>query len=205
MNWIDLTSYSNANEFLMNLKSQTRRNIRISQKSLEIEPDSFEHKLSEAYSLIELNAAVAGYHVRKWRDVKTSFKNLLLKNYLSVELAQANNVSKGSSIFFKNKYYFSYSMGGTIKQKPDLKTGYFLHWKAIEKSFDANYKGYNISMGGSKGVKRFKANFGAESIRFDDPHHTFVLNSFKYKLFLLFNSKLKPLKQNISRLLKMFN
>ena len=45
------------------------------------------------------------------------------------------------------------------KEKPDLKLGYLLHWELIKKSYELGYKGYNISMGGSKGVMEFKAKF----------------------------------------------
>lgn len=204
LNWIDLTDYKNFDEFINNLHPQTRRNFKISNKYLNLKIDGLENKLRVGYHLIEQNARNGGYKVRSWRDIKTTFTSLQHKEYLLFDIAYENSVSKGSSLLFKTKHYLSYSMGGTLKEKPDRKVGYYLHCQAIKRSFDLKNTGYNISMGGTKGVQEFKSKFGAEAIYFENPHFNLIINSFRFNTFKVFDSKIKPLKSIISKILHFF-
>ena len=65
----------------------------------------------------------------------------------------------------------NYVMGGTIKEKPRLDVGYFLHWNAIKLSIDSNFLTYNISTGGSESVKKFKEDFGSIEI---NPNYYYI-------------------------------
>ncbi|MEO1032567.1 MAG: hypothetical protein AAFX55_14240, partial [Bacteroidota bacterium] len=104
----------------------------------------------------------------------------------------------------KASNYMTNISGGTLREKPDIKLGYMLQWEAIKKSFDLDYGGYNISMGGSEGVKEFKEKFSAEAIYFEEPHYHSVLRPFVFKSFLVFEKIIKPYKSYISKVLSKY-
>jgi len=79
-----------------------------------------------------------------------------------------------------------------------------LHWELIKKSYELGYKGYNISMGGSKGVMEFKAKFNTQTISFEKPHRHIIIKPIIFKLYLILNSIFVKNKKTISVLLKRF-
>ncbi|HEU4495853.1 MAG TPA: hypothetical protein VFR70_02260, partial [Flavobacterium sp.] len=90
------------------------------------------------------------------------------------------------------------------KEKPDLKTGYLIHWELIKKSFELGFSGYNISMGGSKGVVEFKSKFNTSAIHFAEPHYHLILKPLIFKIYTILNSIFAKNKKTISVLMKRF-
>jgi hypothetical protein len=68
---------------------------------------------------------------------------------------------------------------------------------AIQEGLD----GYNISLGGSKGVVEFKNSFNTEQLYYDNGQYHWVLKPLYFKLYLFFEKKLKPHKKTISKVL----
>lgn len=206
LNWVSLEGYKDANDLLKDLKSHARRNIKIAYKNeLVIEEAITEKAIKKAYELVEINALNSGYSVRSYNEIKHSLISLIEKNMGLFLIASHNGLVKGSAFFVKNNDFLTYLFGGTLKERPDQRVGYFLHWEAIKRSFESNAIGYNISMGGSHGVLRFKSQFKAEQLFYESPHLHVILNQPIFHMFVFIKKYLKPYKKSVSNILSKFN
>jgi hypothetical protein len=79
--------------------------------------------------------------------------------------------------------------------------GHFLQWEALKLSIQEQCSGYNISLGGSKGVLEFKNSFNSEEILFQNSKHYTIINSFLFSFFLYFEKYIKPYKKTIAKVL----
>ena len=205
INWVDFNLTNNPEELLQQLSSQVRRNINLSYKNNAIiEFASTESECRAAYSLIEDNAKQGGYAVRSFDDFKDTIFQMIGKGNAFLMTAKVGNEIKGSAFFVKCGNHFTYISGGTKKEKPDMKTGYLLHWEIIKKSYQFGFSGYNISMGGSKGVVEFKSKFNTKVLLFEAPHYHVILRPILFKIYLILNSIFVKNKKTISVLLKRF-
>jgi lipid II:glycine glycyltransferase (peptidoglycan interpeptide bridge formation enzyme) len=205
INWVDFNTNNNADELLLQLSSQVRRNINLSYKNNAIiEFASTEKECRSAYLLIEENAKEGGYAVRSFNDFKDTILEMVAKKSAFLMTAKVGNEIKGCAFFVKSGNHFTYISGGTKKEKPDMKIGYLLHWEIIKKSFQSGFSGYNISMGGSKGVVEFKAKFNTKALLFEAPHYHVILSPLLFKIYLILNSIFVKNKKTVSVLLKRF-
>lgn len=205
INWIDFNTTNLPDELLLQFSVQVRRNINLAYKNnAVIEYATTESDCRTAYFLIEENARVAGYAVRSFDDFKDTILNLISKEMAFFITASVDGEIKGSAFFVRCGNNLTYISGGTKKEKPDLKIGYLLHWEIIKKAYQLGYRGYNISMGGSKGVVEFKSKFNTKSILFDSPHYHVVLRPILFKVYLILNSIFVKNKKTVSILLKRF-
>jgi len=203
INWLDFNIAKSPEELLQQFATQPRRNVNLAYRnSFQIAYPQTEEDCRKAYSLIERNAKDGNYSIRKFEDFKKTILSLLTKRKLFLMTVSYENELKGAALFVDNGNYLTYISGGTKKEQPDLNIGYILHWEAIKKSYNKGYKGYNISMGGSIGVQKFKAKFMAKPIFFDNPHYHFVISPIVFKLFLFINGYFKRNKVRISNILK---
>lgn len=202
LNWIDLKGFSDSEAKIETLNPSVRRNIRNSyRKGLELqELDTFE-KLEKGYNLFIENAKLANYSIREWKDVKESFAALLEKGFLKMLGAYKNGELKGAILLVESGNYFTYVLGGSKKETPDLRTGDFLQWEAIKLSIENDFDGYNISLGGSQGVIDFKNSFNTQSIEFVQSKYHWVLKPFYFNMFLFFEKNMRPFKKQVSRIL----
>lgn len=201
LNWVDLKGFDVETK-IMSLKSSIRRNIRNSyRKELEfIELDNKE-KIKECYELFIQNSNTANYSIREWDEIKESLFALLKKDLLKMLCVYKNKELKGAIMLIKSGNYFTYVLGGSKKETPDLRTGDFLQWEAIKTSLKNGFDGYNISLGGSKGVVEFKNSFNTEEILFENSKYHWVLNPFYFKIYLFFKLYLKKHKKRIAQFL----
>jgi lipid II:glycine glycyltransferase (peptidoglycan interpeptide bridge formation enzyme) len=205
INWVDFNATNSPEELLLQFSSQVRRNINLSYRNNAIiEFSSTENECREAYSLIEDNAKEGRYGVRSFDDFKETIVQMIAKGTAYLMTAKVGNEIKGSAFFVKSGNHFTYISGGTKKEKPDLKIGYLLHWEIIKKGYQSGFSGYNISMGGSKGVVEFKAKFNTKALLFDAPHYHVILSPILFKIYLILNSIFVKNKKTISVLLKRF-
>ena len=107
-------------------------------------------------------------------------------------LAFNNNSLKGVAVYTLCSNHYTYLMGGTKKEKPELHTGYLLHYHIINQSILEKKVGYDISLGGSKGVINFKSKFNTyyillgsnlitslkDFLLFDFFHESLIMNIF---------------------------
>ena len=200
LNWIDLSAYSDSEALLMDFKSSVRRDIRSSnRKELELKDLQSPEDIQNAYKLCEANADKAGYSIRTWNDFKTTILGLIETNQGKFLAAYKNGVIKGAILLIKSGNFYTYILGGTVKETPDLLVGHFLQWEALQLSIREKCIGYNISLGGSKGVVEFKNSFNTQPVYFHESHYYCVTKPILFKLFSYFEKYLKNHKKRISK------
>ncbi|MDR6846432.1 peptidoglycan bridge formation glycyltransferase FemA/FemB family protein [Flavobacterium granuli] len=203
LNWVDLKGFDDEAK-IMSLKSSIRRNIRSSyRKGLDFEEIETKDKIKEGYQLFIENSKTSNYNIRGWDEIKECLFALLEKNVLKMLGVYKNKELKGAILLLKTGNYFTYILGGSKKEIPDLRTGDFLQWEAIKISIKNSFDGYNISLGGSKGVVEFKNSFNTEQVLFENSKFHWVLNPFIFKMYLIFDQYMKPYKKKIAKILSM--
>lgn len=206
INWLDFSKYASEEEILQDFKSSVRRDIRSSERKGQVM--SFlteENDIRTAYRLCEDNAKRAGYSLRSWNDFSATILNLIVKKRAKFMAAYKDGDMKGAIFLVKSGNYYTYIFGGAKRETPDLLSGHFLQWEALKMSFQEGCFGYNISIGGSDGVKSFKSGFNVTPILAQEAKYYLVLNSLTFNLFLFFEKKIKPYKGTIAKLLSRKN
>ena len=202
-NWVDFKNCQSSADLLTQLSVQVRRNIKLSlNNNVTI---SFAKNIvdcEQAYKIIEKNALENNYSVRVFDDFKETIINLIDKNNAFFMVASINNKVKGCALVVNCGNHLTYITGGTSKSKPDLKMGYLLHWSIIQHSFDLGFCGYNISLGGSQGVKDFKSKFNARPVLFAQNSKYIIVNTTYFKLYLLVNKFFKNHKNLAAKILR---
>lgn len=202
LNWIDLNGFSDPESKLVTLNPSVRRNIRNSyRKDLVLEDINSIEKLEKGYQLFSENSKLGNYSIREWNDIKESLIALLNKGVLKMLGAYKNGELKGAILLVESGNYFTYVLGGSKKETPDLRTGDFLQWEAIKFSIDKGFDGYNISLGGSKGVIDFKNSFDTVPILFEQSKYYWILKPFYFGVFLFFEKCMRPFKKQVSKIL----
>ena len=205
LNWLELSKYSSTEQVLTDFKSSVRRDIRSSErKNQEIKYLNKEEDIKVAYNLCLLNAKNNNYALREWSSFKETIVTLIKNGNGKFIAAYKDNEIKGAIFIVKAGNYYTYILGGTKKEKPDLLTGHLLQWEAMKLSINEKCDGYNISFGGSDGVKEFKSNFNTTPLHFTDTKYYVVINSIVFKFFLFFEKSVKPHKKVIAKLLSIF-
>ena len=201
LNWVDLKGFDVETK-MMSLKSSVRRNSKNSyRKGLDFEEMGTKEKIKEGYQLFAENSKTSNYSIREWVEIKKCLFDLLEKDVLKMLGVYKNKELKGAILLLESGNYFTYILGGSKKEIPDLRTGDFLQWEAIKMSIENGFDGYNISLGGSKGVIEFKNSFNTEQILFENSKFHWILNPFIFKMYLVFDKHIKPYKKRISQIL----
>ena len=202
INWVTFSENKTSTQLLNSFPIQTRRNINIALKhDIDFEIVKSYDKIKIAYNLIEKNALDNNYSVRSWKSFETTLINLVEKNLAVIILAKNDNNYKGSLLMIESGNYYTYISGGTTKEKPDLKMGYFLHWQAMLLGLAKGHKGYNISLGGSNGVVTFKSKFNTQTFLFDNGVQHWVLQPRLFYIYEKLNIVLKNNKFVISKII----
>lgn len=201
INWIDLKGFDEESK-IMTLKPSVRRNIRNSyRKDLSFKILTTETAIESAYALFAENAIAANYSIRDWNAMKETLFSLNEKGYLKMLAAYKETELKGAILLLKGGNYYTYILGGSKKEVPDLRTGDFLQWEAMKLALQEGLDGYNISLGGSKGVEEFKNSFNTESIYFEEGHYHWIIKPQFFKVYLALQNYLKNHKKSIAKLL----
>lgn len=205
LNWIDLKSFETPEEYLKSLSGSTRRFIRRGEKSDAVAiAEKSDDRMRKGYEVIVENAERGGYAVREFRGLALSLKSLVEKGKLCFLNCVSERRIKAASFFIDAGGYYSYVSGGVVREKPDLCFGYMMQWEMIKRSIEEGRSGYNISMGGSRGVRDFKAKFGAEYIEFRNPNYHTVFRPSLYRVYELLHKVFVPFKGGISKLLSIY-
>ncbi len=180
-----------------NYKSATRRDVN---KSGRIGNELFfaksETEIKAAYDLILINAENQGYAVRSWQEFGPTLIAMVTKELCFIPCCKNGGELKGALIIFEVGKKLHYIMGGTLREKKDLMVGHFLQDQVIQIGIQKGYEFYDISMGGSEGVVRFKEGFGGEVISLVEPRY-WVLKPLQFMAF----QKLLPWVQKNKRLI----
>jgi lipid II:glycine glycyltransferase (peptidoglycan interpeptide bridge formation enzyme) len=205
LNWLDLTRYENPETILEDFKSSVRRDIRsATRKGMVVKFLTDKNEMKKAYDLCLENASRANYSIRDWNGFKETIFNLINKGNAKFIAAYKDNDIKGAILLIKSGGFYTYILGGTKKEKPDLLVGHLLQWEAIKLSIFEKCRGYNISLGGSKGVVEFKNSFNTEAILFENGKYYKVINSFLFSLFIFANNYLRYFKSTLAKILRFF-
>lgn len=160
---------------LIEFKTKVRRDINVSlRKGLDLVKVVNTTDLKKVYDLFKQNSLDAGYKIRPYWFYKKSWIKSLSDGQSIFFMAMKDSQVKGAIWLIDCGKRLHYVMGGTIKEKPDLYVGYFLQWHAIKLSISKQYLTYNISVGGSQGVRQFKSDFG--STEFNPNKYYYIKN-----------------------------
>jgi hypothetical protein len=170
-------------ELLGSFKEHTRRDIRRAERNqLEVFEPRTPLEIREAYSLIERNGVEQGYPTRSWADFGSTLITQVQRQQAAVLVCRHQGRSLGAHYGVLAGKRYSYIMGGTVRTKPDLLAGHFLHWRALQKAKALNLLGYDFTSSGPPGVKQFKMGFRPLEVRFE-PRQYYVLSQPLYSLF----------------------
>ncbi len=153
-------------------KSSCRRNVRKSETfghSLKIAKSSEE--VRKAYTVIESNAQSQGYAVRSWEDFGQTISAMVDNGTCTLACCMQDSEMKGALMVFDVGNKLHYIMGGTVREEVDQKVGHFLHNSMVKYGIEKGYEFYDISMGGSPGVVRFKEGFGGVVLGTNDTRY----------------------------------
>lgn len=201
LNWIDLT-HGDLEVFLMGLATKARRNIRASErKELICKKITNYEEVRQVYKLFEENAVRGNYSIRDWKSFGISLQKMINKNKAIILGAYKDNNLKGAILLIESGKYYTFIMGGTKKENPDVRAGQFLQLQAIKLSIQNRFDGYNISLGGSKGVIDFKNEFNPQVISFENSKYHWIIKPMYFNFFLIVEKYMKPHKKMISKTL----
>lgn len=203
LNWLDLKKYKSADEILLDFKSSVRRDIRNAlRKDTLVKYVTDSEEIEAAYKICQENAQKANYGIRDWQDIKETLFALIEKGNAKFIVSIKNNEIKGAIFIIKTGRYYTYTFGGTKKEKPDLLTGHLLQWEAVKLSFLENCDGYNISLGGSKGVQEFKKGFNTNEILAENAKYNLIGNNLLFFMYVSLENYMKPYKTRIAKILR---
>jgi lipid II:glycine glycyltransferase (peptidoglycan interpeptide bridge formation enzyme) len=202
LNWVDFKNATDEEALIDCFKVNMRRNIRSSErKELELKYLNSEEEIKLGYDLCLENAKNNNYSLREWPSFKETLINMVANGTAKFLGAFLENKIKGATLIIKSGNYYTYILGGTVKEKPDVLAGHFLQWQAIKLSFAEGLSGYNISLGGSSGVVQLKNNYADEQIIFEKSKHHWVLKPNYFKVYLLLEKKIKSNRKIVSKVL----
>lgn len=205
LNWVDLKAFGSEEAVLESFKSSTRRDIRAAmRKDMTVKMLETEAEIKDGYALCLANASKNGYSLRDWQSFRETLISLVDNGTAKFLAAYKDGNLKGAILLVKAGNYYTYILGGTVKEKPDLLPGHLLQWEAIRLSMRESCDGYNISLGGSKGVVDFKDGFGTEHLLFEHSKYHWVLRPALFNSYRFFEKRMKPYKQRIAKMLAAF-
>lgn len=155
-----------------NYNSGCRRNVRKSSTfGHEFLLAKEEKEMREAYAVIEANAENQGYAIRTWEEFGPTLLDMVKNGACLIACCKNQDQIKGALVVFQFGKKMHYIMGGTLREEVDQKVGHFLHDQIIRLGVEKGYDFYDISMGGSDGVVRFKEGFGGQVIPLNDTRY----------------------------------
>jgi len=148
-----------------NYKTSTRRDVNKSGRmGHELQFARTEDQIKIAYELIELNAESQGYSVRTWDAFGKTLIQMVNKEQCLIPCCFNEGDLKGALIIFDVGNKLHYIMGATLREQKDKMVGHYLQDQVIQLGIKRGYDFYDISMGGSEGVVKFKEGFGGQVI-----------------------------------------
>jgi lipid II:glycine glycyltransferase (peptidoglycan interpeptide bridge formation enzyme) len=193
----DKESYLNA------LDRNKRRDIKIAEKKgVELKIAETEDDIRTSYSMFENNSKEQHYNIRPWESFRSTILNLHKKGFSEFVMAYKDGVCKGALWLILAGRRYTYTMGGTLRERPDLHVGHYLHWYVVEQSIEKGLQGYDFSPGGSQGVIEFKNSYNPDRIEFEPGRH-WVFSPIRYNVFMKVLPMLKKNKVVISKLIRL--
>ncbi|TDL99956.1 MAG: hypothetical protein C4K58_01555 [Flavobacteriaceae bacterium] len=178
--------------------SNGRRDSRASyRKGLTSKLAKTEDELKSAYSCIERNAKEKGYQVRSWKEMNDFIIYSTKKENAYLLTAWYEEKLQGAVLLEKSQNTLHYTMGGVLRNKPDLLTGYFLQTESMVLASKLGLQYYDISYGGPEEVQRFKRMFNPT---LTEPYITIHFKHSNIRYFL-FQNLFPVLKKYLSKII----
>lgn len=203
MRVVDLAGKSH-DEVRKGYSSNHLRNVKKAEKNqlnfrwlTEAETDN----LRTAYSCFEKNAADKGYPIRSYDAVRDTLHQYLKKGYAKIGVCEEAGHILGALYVMVCGGRYIYINGGVFKEYQDKGVSHFMHDQAMRDALSHQHPHYDISVGGSTGVMKFKEGFGSRLILFEEPRH-WVLNRPVFALYAVVENLLKKQKARIAKWLE---
>lgn len=188
---------------LKSFSENARRNVKTGLKNqLKIQKAQTLDQTEAAYRCFEANADREGYVVRAWMDVKDSLWDAVQKGNSVIFYVEQEGKVIGSIWAAKGGRMLSYIMGGVDRTEKDLKLGHVLQWQCMLEAMSEGFTTYNISVGGSEGVVRFKSSFYPQETR-TSGSYMLPLDSVKFGIFRAIFPYFERNKKLASKILKL--
>ncbi len=130
---------SGGDDALKRLKESTRRNIRAGERAgIRVEASEASAAMDHFYGLLQETASREGFKIRSrgyYQDLLALFRE---RGQVAVYLARHDEHLLAGAVMLFFGHRLIYLFGGTSSEGKDLKTGYVLHWRAIQ---DAQQRG----------------------------------------------------------------
>jgi len=201
MRIVDVTADNPYQTVLSKYSSNNKRNLnKTKQLNLEFKLVTSNAEIEEAYHCFVLNANEKGYPLRSYQSISKTLRAYIDKDFAKMACCFLDGKIIGALYLLKCGNRLIYINGGVLKEFQQLNISNFLHDKMIQFSIDEGFKSYDLSVGGSKGVVKFKESFGSQLYLFVSTRH-WVLKPFRFKMFLFVEKYLKPYKSKIAGIL----
>ncbi|WP_111672155.1 lipid II:glycine glycyltransferase FemX [Algoriphagus litoralis] len=190
-------------KLLKSFSENAKRNIKSGLKNgVEMIQANSPEEVKLAYTCFEQNAEREGYQIRDFVDVGPALTASVMKGNAIIFLAKHEGEIVGAIWVAKGGRMLSYIMGGVERAQKDLKVGHLLQWTCILEAAKLGYSQYNISVGGSDGVVRFKSSFYPQQVSSAGPY-SLPLSKWKYASFKLAYPFLEKNKKTVAKFLKL--
>ncbi len=201
MRLVDLTGENPYDRVFNNYNSNNKRNLNKTKAlNLEFRFVTSDVEIEIGYNCFELNAMEKGYPIRSFQSMSKTLRAYIDKDHAKIACCFLDNKIIGALYVMKCGKRLTYINGGVLKEYQQLNVSNFMQDKMIQFSIDEGYKSYDLSVGGSKGVVKFKESFGTKLYLYV-PTRNWILKPFLFKMFLFIEKYLKPHKSKIASLL----
>lgn len=188
-------------EIQKNFSSNHKRNLKkCTSFNFDFKLITSDDEIEAAYECFTQNAKQKGYPLRTFESIKNTLKEYIIKDFAKIGVCVYNEKIVGAIYVMKCGNRLIYLNGGVMKEYQNLPVSIYMHNEIIKYSIENQYKCYDVSVGGSEGVVRFKEGFGSTLISFKGTRY-WVYNSFLFSIYTVFDKRLKKHKQKISKIL----
>lgn len=203
MRLVDLSSKNYDVVFSSFGKNHKRNIIKSQSENLTFKFVTNPNDIETAYNCFVLNAQDKGYPLRSYKSIQKTLNAYITKDFAKMGCCYYNDKIVGAIYVMKCAKRYIYINGGVLKEFQHLNVSHFLHNYMIQDSLKKGFNYYDVSVGGSQGVIRFKEGFGSQLYNFIETKH-WILKPFTFKIYLLIEKKIKPYKSKIADLLLQF-
>lgn len=200
MRIIDLHQ-KNYDEVVQKFSSNHKRNLKkVHSFDFEFKYVTSEAEIEVAYECFVQNAQLKGYPIRSYESIKNTLKEYVDKDFAKIGVCIYQNKVVGAIYVIKCGQRLTYINGGVLKEFQDLPISIFMHDAIIKYSIEKGYKSYDVSVGGSQGVVRFKEGFGSQLFTYENSRY-WILKPFYFSIYSISEKRLKKHKQTIAKAL----
>ena len=184
-------------------KNCKRNSIKSQSENLTFKFATLENEVRNGYECFVLNAKEKGYPLRTYDSMKETLSRYIEKDFAKMGCCYLNEKLVGAIYVMKTGNRLTYINGGVLRAYQRLNVSHFMHNYLIQYSINQGYDSYDLSVGGSVGVKKFKESFGTTLYEFVATRH-WILKPIRFYFYSLVEQKLKKHKTKVASLLVKF-